>query len=498
MNNILNFKFKKRLLTPQQYKRTNMAMFIILAMCYISYTVVDISNMMKAEVSMTGVFRCCIYLVMIPLYAVLYKLKGDKKITMIIYALSFLVVYGVLVFNNGVGTLALVFPALIGFMIYLNSVVVVLGCVVTFAICLIKSFLVIDNSVIFGIANVITVSLFISILGSYRAISLLIDFNHEDMAVAKQEANHRAEVAKAVAQVTERLDNNFHHVMEELDTIGASMMQAHTVMAGIDESTEQAVNAVDNQGRMSDEILDRLIEVNETMENATATTTSLKNIVNEGKAGAKELYHQSTLVDKNTKEISDTVDLLVENVEKVSGITEAILRISSQTNLLALNASIEAARAGEAGCGFAVVADQIRQLAEETKVSTEQITNIINQLTRITSQTKDGIEESVESIRVQKERVIEVTSNFEKVGEGMEVLCENVNGIDYEVKGVLKANGIIVESVTTLTESTAKVSDDISEGKNSIDRAFDSLNIFCETINKASEALENLKNTIEV
>ena len=93
------------------------------------------------------------------------------------------------------------------------------------------------------------------------------------------------------------------------------------------------------------------------------------------------------IVDQSTEQISQTIEKLVEHVGKVSGITDAILNISSQTNLLALNASIEAARAGDAGKGFAVVAEEIRQLAEMTKVSTEQITQIMNELTAITKDT---------------------------------------------------------------------------------------------------------------
>ena len=192
------------------------------------------------------------------------------------------------------------------------------------------------------------------------------------------------------------------------------------------------------------------------------------------------------------------IALLVENVQKVSGITESILNISSQTNLLALNASIEAARAGEAGRGFAVVADQIRNLAEETKISTEKITVIINELTKITSETQQGIEESVDSIAIQRQKVDEVNSSFTQVEHGMVELSSGVESMNGEVQEVLEANRAIVESVEMLTSSSQEVSAEAQNSKITIDQAFDSLNVFVEVFQGAFEELENLKQATEV
>ena len=497
MGNVKKERFKRKYLTPEQYKRTNRTMFIILAFCYSAYAVIDLSNMMKLEITSWGIARCCIYIGAILVYGILLKIKGDKKITMIVYALIFLVVYGILVMNNGIGTLALVFPALIGFMIYLNSVVVILGCIVTFIICIIKSRMLIDDSLLFGITNVMSASLFISIYGSFKAIDLLIVFNREDLSVAEEETKHRVEVATAVANIVDRLDNNFKKVTEELDIIGRAMGDAHQSIEVISESSVKTGEAVANQVEMTTHIQEKLEVANEMMDNSVGTTEHLKEVVVQGKILADELQKQSVMVDKNTDNISRTVEMLVENVQKVSGITDSILKISSQTNLLALNASIEAARAGEAGRGFAVVAEQIRTLAEETKISTEKITEIIEELTRITEETQYGIRESSESVKEQKKRVEEVTDSFGKVEVGTRELENTVVSLGEEVNQVLKANSVIVDSVHTLNSAADEVSSSVNSGTETIDTAFNSLNVFCETFMGAFEELENLKQTVE-
>ena len=212
---------------------------------------------------------------------------------------------------------------------------------------------------------------------------------------------------------------------------------------------------------------------------------------------ADDLQEQSNLVDQNITRISDTVQLLVENVQKVSGITDSILNISSQTNLLALNASIEAARAGEAGKGFAVVADEIRKLAEETKVSTEKITSIINELTKVTNETQAGIEESAEAINVQRKHVEEVSESFTQVESGMLGLQSDVITMTQEVESVLEANKQIVDSISLLSAASEEVSAGTLTCKNTIDTASENLNVFSETVGGTFVELQQLKEAAQ-
>ena len=363
---------KRKQLTPMQYQMANKTMAIILAICYIAYIGTEYSNIMKGTAAPFGAVRCIIYVFFMISNFIVVKLKGDKKAAMLYFCAAFVIPYLFLVMNNGVISMVLAFPALIGFMLYLNSIVVAAGCFIVFIICALKCAIVknMGDAVLFDYGNLITIGFVICIYGSYKAIAILYEFSEQDREMIAKEAAHRAEVAEKVSEIIETVAENFHEVILGMDEIKDSMNIVDDAMNGIADSTENTASAINRQASRTSDIQEGLEKTNTSAENAKGTTEKLKTVISDGKHLADDLQAQSDFVDQNITKIAETVEELVKNVQQVSGITDSILNISSQTNLLALNASIEAARAGEAGRGFAVVAEEIRKLAEETKIST--------------------------------------------------------------------------------------------------------------------------------
>ena len=139
------------------------------------------------------------------------------------------------------------------------------------------------------------------------------------------------------------------------------------------------------------------------------------------------------------------------------GIADTIFSISSQTNLLALNASIESARVGEAGKGFAVVADEIRQLAAKTRQETENIANILSELSQNAALAAGAVERSVDAAGAQDEMIAVVSESIGEMNENVNQLIGDIGEIDKMLNDLSQANNKIVENIMHLSATTEEV-----------------------------------------
>ncbi len=126
------------------------------------------------------------------------------------------------------------------------------------------------------------------------------------------------------------------------------------------------------------------------------------------------------------REVSDAIGRAVARSERIGGIVETITGIAEQTNLLALNAAIEAARAGEQGSGFAVVAEEVRKLAEESQSAAGQIAELIGEIQTDTNKVVDVVADSASRTEDGVATVEQTREAFEQIGRAVEAMTGRV------------------------------------------------------------------------
>ncbi|MEW6653432.1 MAG: methyl-accepting chemotaxis protein, partial [Bacteroidota bacterium] len=174
------------------------------------------------------------------------------------------------------------------------------------------------------------------------------------------------------------------------------------------------------------------------------------------------------------KQSADTVQQLGKSSDQIGEIVQVIDDIADQTNLLALNAAIEAARAGEQGRGFAVVADEVRKLAERTTKATKEIANMIKQIQKDTS-----------------EAVISMTSGTVEVEKGKELADEAGKSLSQIISGAEQVVDIVTQ-VAAASEEQSSAAEQISKNLESINHVTNESATGIQQIARASEDLNRL------
>lgn len=249
--------------------------------------------------------------------------------------------------------------------------------------------------------------------------------------------------------------------------------------ATIAEQNNQSQNvafSVKELTTTSDEIASSIEETRNSAENSREMTQS-------GSESIKKSIDTLSVIQKQTENLSSTIGNLGTSTEKIGNIIVVINEIAEQTNLLALNAAIEAARAGEAGRGFAVVADEVRKLAERTGKATKEIENIISELQREADAAGSAMNETVD----------EVAQGTKVSQESLELLAKIVESSDNIVDSAtvvataIAEENAVIEEVNTNVQSIAIGAEESASAVQNI----------AETAELLSQNAEELKEIVD-
>ena len=237
------------------------------------------------------------------------------------------------------------------------------------------------------------------------------------------------------------------------------------------QSVDMVAAAINQMGATVQEIAKNANDTADAAKQASVDSQEGQQVVNKTVAGINSLFEKM-------QGASLVIETLADDVGDISTVLEVIRGISEQTNLLALNAAIEAARAGEQGRGFAVVADEVRTLAQRTQESTEEINSMILKL-------QSGAKDAVQAMSTGIETAANSVENADMTGQTLNKITQAISAIsDLSIQ------------VATATEEQSSVVNELNTHILNIKNMSDNNVIQAKTIDDRCNGLSDSSNTL--
>ena len=294
------------------------------------------------------------------------------------------------------------------------------------------------------------------------------------------------------------------HVTSASEQLTASVGQSAKAAGQVSNAVNEIALGISNQSQAADDTNQQANSIAETASNIREKTESIAKVshdtaqnVDDGRSAINEIIGRMENISKTMETIQTSTNQLAESSEEIEKILEIIQAIASQTNLLALNAAIEAARAGEAGRGFAVVADEVRKLAEETETSSAKIADQVAKNSEIMKRALDASHEGTESVQIGLNSVHAADSVFKDISISIRALADEVDTIAQNINQMADSAQGMRSSMDSVKQTSSKNSEEVNIISEATRQQSESMDEIAEESRSLSQLASDLHVTVD-
>ncbi len=335
-----------------------------------------------------------------------------------------------------------------------------------------------------------------------KALNTMIH-NLSKMVFESEEKSKEAQIAAGRAEIaSQEAEKSAQEADEKRESILQAVVQLEGIVGNIASASEQlssqielsTTGAEEQSARMTetatamDEMNSTVLEVARNSGSSAELAGNTREKAIEGASITSKCQASMTLVKDESLKLRQNMSELASHAQSINAIMSVISDIADQTNLLALNAAIEAARAGEAGRGFAVVADEVRKLAEKTLSSTTDVANAINAIQQST-------EVNVQQVDTAVKRIEEATVLAVEGGQTLQVILNMAEESADGIRTIATASEEQSATSDEIAQSIVSVSNIAQSTVSAMNEATQAVSSLSEQAQQLAELVESLKNS---
>lgn len=278
--------------------------------------------------------------------------------------------------------------------------------------------------------------------------------------------------------------------------VKAASQQVASTMQELSGGAEDQAGSATRLSLMMDEYLEKVKEASYSGNEIKSASTEVLSLTENGNKLMKKSQEQMRLINQIMKSSVDKVNGLDDQTKQISRLVKVIKEIADQTNLLALNAAIEAARAGEHGRGFAVVADEVRKLAEQVSFSVSDITKIVGGIQTESSSVATSLQTGYVQVEKGTEQIQLTGQTFQKIYEAVNSMSNNVSDISRSLEQVSINSAHMNQSIGNIAAVSEESAAGIEQTSASMAQTNHSMEEISENAQSLSELAEQLNEMI--